>query len=154
MKKLVLFLSAVVVLTLSASAQTSTTSSTATITVEVPIGNSGGDLKVDPNGKDVISEITVWATSGGQTQYTINPNKIQYINCDPSSITKYDLYNLLAAAAVKEGIARGYNYCGFSGIQTRVWDGNNVSRDFSIRSSSNGPLATQVSMTTWGGTIQ
>jgi len=154
MKKLVLFLSAVVALTMAAGAQTSTTSSTGSITVDVPIGTSGGNFKVDPAGKHVVDEVFVWATSGGQPQYTINPNKIQYVNCDPTSISQYDLYNLLAAAAVREGIARGYNYCGLSGIQTRVWDGNTVSRDFTIRSSTSGPLATQVSITTWGGTIQ
>ncbi|MEO5929254.1 MAG: hypothetical protein ABIR47_04930 [Candidatus Kapaibacterium sp.] len=127
-----------------------------TVYVDVPSSSGGDTYNTAPKGKDIISEITIWATSTGQMQYSFSKSGIKFIGTDPSvqNISSSDLYNLIAQAAVEQGVAMGYNYCGSTGTQTRVVDPESLSHNFSIRCSSTGTVVTQTSVTSSTGTIQ
>ncbi|MEP7219174.1 MAG: hypothetical protein ABI876_09670 [Bacteroidota bacterium] len=143
---------------MTSSGGAATYKGTMTVYVDVPSSSGGDTYNTAPKskGKDFISEITIWATSTGQTQYSFSKSGIKFIGTDPSvqNISSSDLYNLIAQAAVEQGVAMGYNYCGSTGTQTRVVDPESLSHNFSIRCSSTGPVVTQTSVTSSTGTIQ
>jgi hypothetical protein len=174
MKTLISFFAAFVLFTVAAQSQTGLNylpgDPTATLIATMPIvTNVTVDFNGKKKGENVQTEIMVWRTSSGGTQFTVNtPTIAPMTGTDIDYLPTTEIFRQVSTNAVREGALRGY-FPPVGTESTKVWYESNVertgsglttrfaacsswvpvARDYTVDFNNGSPIVTDLTTTTY-----